>query len=207
MRPTRTQLEALWRRDPVLARAARGLPSFPDFPRAGPPEVRSHFHALARSVVHQQVSTQAARTIWKRCCALTPGRGLGGSRDFLALEDDALRAAGLSRGKALSLRDLAQKIEDGELRPRRLHRLKDEEVIAELVRVRGIGEWTAQMFLLFRLGRPDVMAPADLGLQEGLRRLDGLEERPRPAELARRAEAWRPLRSVASWILWRLTDA
>jgi DNA-3-methyladenine glycosylase II len=85
-------------------------------------------------------------------------------------------------------------------------RLSDEAVIEHLVQVRGIGEWSAQMFLLFRLGRLDVMAPGDLGLQEGLRILDELEERPTPRELAARAEAWRPLRSVASWTLWRIVE-
>ena len=169
--------------------------------------MRSHFHALARSIVHQQVSTQAARTIWRRCCEATPGRGLGSPEDVLGLDQEALRSAGLSNNKTLALLDLAGRIVSGELRLRGLHRRDDAEVVEHLVQVRGIGEWTAQMFLLFRLGRPDVMAPGDMGLQEGLRLLDGLEERPGPRELAERSEAWRPLRSVASWVLWRLTDA
>ena len=85
-------------------------------------------------------------------------------------------------------------------------RRADEEVVERLIEVRGVGPWTAQMFLMFRLGRLDVLAPGDLGLQEGLRRLDGLEERPTPRELEARGQAWAPLRSVASWVLWRLSD-
>lgn len=207
MRPSRSQLAALARRDPLLATARRTVPPFPDFPADGPPEVRSHFDSLARAIVHQQVSTQAARTIWSRVCATTPGRGLARPPQLLELEPETLRAAGLSGSKQLALRDLAERVVDGRLKLRGLHRLADEEVVEQLTTVRGIGEWTAQMFLLFRLGRLDVMAPGDMGLQEGLRRLDGLAERPSPRQLLERAEAWRPLRSVASWVLWRLTDS
>ena len=106
----------------------------------------------------------------------------------------------------LALRDLATRSLDGSLRLRGLHRLDDEAIVERLVEVRGIGPWSVHMFLMFRLGRLDVIAPGDLGLQEGLRRLDGLSERPGPRELAARAEVWSPLRSVASWVLWRLAD-
>jgi 3-methyladenine DNA glycosylase/8-oxoguanine DNA glycosylase len=206
MRPTPAQLAALARRDPILAAARRRVADFPDFPGAGPPEVRTHFDSLARSIIHQQVSTRAAETIWGRVCAITPGRGLGTPPRLLELELDVLRGAGLSRNKLLALRDLATRIVEGELKLQGLHRKTDEQVIEELIQVRGVGEWTAQMFLLFRLGRADVMAPGDMGLQEGMRRLDGLEERPSAAALAARSEAWRPLRSVASWVLWRLLE-
>jgi DNA-3-methyladenine glycosylase II len=206
MRPSRSQLAALARRDPSLAAARRRVRPFPDFPAAGPPEVRSHFDSLARAIVHQQVSTRAAETIWGRVCATTPGRGLARPPQLLELSPETLRAAGLSGAKQLALRDLAERVVDGRLRLRSLHRLSDEEVVEHLTSVRGIGEWTAQMFLLFRLGRLDVMAPGDMGLQEGLRRLDGLAERPSPQQLLERAEAWRPLRSVACWVLWRLLE-
>jgi len=125
---------------------------------------------------------------------------------MLALTDDRLRGAGLSGNKAKALRDLATRIVSGELRLRRIGRHDDEEVIRLLTTVWGIGEWTAQMFLIFKLGRLDVMPSGDLGVQEGLRILDGLDERPSPDTLLGRAEVWRPLRSVAAWYLWRLTD-
>jgi 3-methyladenine DNA glycosylase/8-oxoguanine DNA glycosylase len=203
-RPAQRALASLARRDPALGRALRRVPAFPGFPAAGGP--RSHYEALAHAICFQQLATRAAQTIWGRACALTPGRGFPRAEELLGLEDELLRGAGLSGNKVLALRDLARRSLDGSLRLRGLHRLPDEEVVARLVEVRGIGPWSAQMFLLFRLGRLDVMAPGDLGLQEGLRRLDGLRERPGPRELEARAEAWRPLRSVACWVLWRLLD-
>ena len=206
MRPEPRELRALARRDPRLGAALRRVPPLPDFPREGPGARRSRYEALARAIVFQQLSGKAAGTIWRRACALS-GRGRFPRPPELAgLSDGELRAAGLSANKQLALRDLARRVEDGRLRLRALGQLDDEAVIRELVAVRGIGRWTAQMFLLFQLGRPDVMAPDDLGLQEGLRRLDGLAERPGPRELAARAEVWAPLRSVASWTLWRLVD-
>jgi DNA-3-methyladenine glycosylase II len=125
---------------------------------------------------------------------------------MLAFSDERLRAAGLSGNKAKALRDLASKIVSGELRLRGIARHGDGEVIERLTTVWGIGEWTAHMFLIFKLGRLDIMPAGDLGVQEGLRVLDGLSERPSPDTLLGRAEVWRPLRSVAAWYLWRLTD-
>ncbi|MEM9383289.1 MAG: DNA-3-methyladenine glycosylase 2 family protein [Planctomycetota bacterium] len=177
---------------------------FPSFPDRG--QVGSHFHALSRAIVYQQLAGAAARTIHDRVLALTPGKRFPTSEEILALPDDALRGAGLSAGKLAAMRDLAERCVDGRLRLRSLSRLEDEEVIETLVQVRGIGRWTAQMFLMFRLARLDVLAPDDLGLREGMRRLDGLGERPSPRELEARAASWAPLRSVASWVLWRLTE-
>ncbi|MEO0659931.1 MAG: DNA-3-methyladenine glycosylase 2 family protein [Planctomycetota bacterium] len=202
--PTPAELAALTRRDPALGTARRRVAPFPVFPVRG--QYDSHFHALARSIVFQQLAGAAARTIHDRVRALTPGPRFPTARDVEGLSDAALRGAGLSRGKLAALRDLSERSLDGRLRLRSLARLEDEEIIDELVEVRGIGRWTAQMFLMFRLGRRDVLAPDDLGLQEGLRRLDGLAERPKPRELAARGEVWAPLRSVASWVLWRLTE-
>jgi DNA-3-methyladenine glycosylase II len=118
----------------------------------------------------------------------------------------ALRGAGLSRNKLASLQDLAARIADGRLELARLGRRSDERVVEALVPVRGIGLWSAQMFLLFRLGRLDVLPATDLGVQEGLRLLDARPERPTPREVEARAAPWRPLASVASWFLWRLVD-
>ncbi|MCP3914249.1 MAG: DNA-3-methyladenine glycosylase 2 family protein [bacterium] len=204
-RPTPAQLRALARRDPVLGTALKRVPRYPGFPNRDQP-YRTHYQALARSITSQQLSTKAARTIHDRVCALTPGRSFPRPPELLELTDGALRGAGLSQGKLLALRDLATRIEDGSLRLAPIGRKGDEDVIEALTRVRGIGVWTAQMFLMFRLGRLDVMAGGDLGLQEGLRRLDGLDERPGPAELLERAEVWAPLRSVASWVLWRILE-
>lgn len=180
------------------------VPPFPGFPRGV--QRGSHFHSLARSVIYQQLSGRAAGTIYGRVKALTPGPRFPDPETVLALPEDRLRGAGLSRAKTRCLKDLAERVEDGRLRLRGIGRKADDEVIQELTQVWGIGVWSAQMFLMFKLGRLDIMAPGDLGLQEGLRRLDGLEDRPGPAELEERAERWKPLRSVASWTLWRLCD-
>ena len=204
MRPTNTQIAALRRRDPVLGAAIKRLPSFPDFPVGilrGP-----YFHVLARSIIYQQLATPAARTIYGRVRKLGPGPRFPTPAQMLALTDDRLRGAGLSGNKTKALRDLATRIVSGELRLKGIGRHDDEEVISLLTTVWGIGEWTAQMFLIFKLGRLDVMPSGDLGVQEGLRVLDGLDGRPSPDTLLGRAEVWRPLRSVAAWYLWRLTD-
>ncbi len=204
MKPTAAEMRELQRRDPVLAKAMSGLPPFPDFPVG---TLRgSHFHALARSIIYQQLATAAATTIYGRVRSLAPGSRFPGTEQVLALSDEELRGAGLSANKARAMKDLALKTVSGELRLRSIGRLADDEVTRRLTAVWGIGEWTAQMFLIFKLGRPDVMPAGDLGVQEGLRILDGLDERPTPEFLMARAEVWRPLRSVAAWFLWRLTD-
>jgi DNA-3-methyladenine glycosylase II len=138
--------------------------------------------------------------------ALTPGPRFPAAAELLALSDGAIRGAGVSGAKLAALRDLAERSLDGRLPLRRIGALPDDEIVERLVEVRGIGPWTARMFLLFRLGRLDVLAPDDLGIREGLRRLDGLVERPSPRAVEARGEVWRPLRSVASWVLWRLCD-
>jgi len=187
-----------------MGRAMKVVPPFPGFPRGilkG-----THFHAIARSIIYQQLATAAATTIYKRVRDLTPGRSFPKPTEFLEMPDGVLRSAGLSGSKLKAIRDLAGKSESGEVNLKTLGRYPDDEVIARLTEVWGIGEWTAQMFLMFKLGRLDVMAPGDLGLQEGLRRLDDLDERPSPMELAERAEAWQPLRTVAAWVLWRLLE-
>jgi DNA-3-methyladenine glycosylase II len=178
-------------------------PGFPDRKNHG---YRSHFHALARAIIYQQLSGKAAKTIHDRVCALRGSARFPTPAELLELEVGHMRSAGLSAAKVLALRDLAEKVDSGAVPLTRIARLSDERIIESLVEVRGIGEWSAQMFLLFRLGRLDVMPTADLGVQEGLRRLDGLAERPRPKEVLARSEVWRPLRSVASWYMWRMCD-
>jgi 3-methyladenine DNA glycosylase/8-oxoguanine DNA glycosylase len=159
-----------------------------------------------RAICYQQLSGKAAATIWGRLCALGERGRPPEPAVLLAFTEEELRAVGLSRQKVASLQDLAERVVYGRLVTRGLARASDDAVIARLTEVRGIGEWSAQMFLMFKLGRLDVMAPGDLGLQEGLRRLDGLAERPTPKALEARAADWAPLRSVASWVLWRLTE-
>jgi DNA-3-methyladenine glycosylase II len=205
MRPTRSQLNALERRDPKMGALVKRVEPFPDYPEGADRRI-SHFTSLARAITYQQLAGKAAATIWGRACALGSGRGLPTADEFLKIPMEDLRAAGLSRNKSLAIQDLATQCTDGRLRLRSIARRTDDEVIEQLVRVRGIGEWTAQMFLLSKLGRADVMAPGDLGLQEGLRKLDGLTERPTPKQLHERAAIWSPVRSVCCWALWRLCE-
>ena len=204
MKPTPGQIRSLARRDPALGKVMKDLPPFPGIPVE---PRRPYFHTLARTIIYQQLATAAASTIHDRVKALSPSpRRFPTATEFLALGEEDLRGAGLSRNKLRAVRDLAGKVDSGELKLRSLSRLPDEEVERRLMAVWGIGRWSAQMFLLFHLGRMDIFAPGDLGLQEGIRILDGLKERPTPAEAEERAEVWAPLRSVASWYLWRLTD-
>lgn len=191
--------------DPALADAVRRLEPLPAFP-VGPLARQSHFVYLARSIVFQQLAGAAAATIWGRFAALTPGRRPPSAEELLELPEASLRGAGLSRNKLASMRDLAQRVVEGELRVRSLGRMDDHEVVEHLVQVRGIGPWTAQVFLMFKLGRPDVLPPADLGLQEGLRILDGRRKRPTAKQLEERATAWAPFRTQAAWTLWRVVD-
>jgi len=203
--PTAAQLRALRKADPRLAAAMESLPRFPNFPEASTRRL-SHWHSLASAIVYQQLAGKAAATIFKRTCALTSGPGLAKPEQFLTLPEDLLRSAGLSRNKALALIDLASHIADGRLKLRSLTHRRDEEVIDLLTNVRGIGPWTAQMFLIFKLGRLDVLPSADLGVQEGLRILDGLEQRPSAKQLEERGVVWAPLRSVAAWMMYRIAD-
>jgi len=168
--------------------------------------VQSTFEALAESIVYQQLTGKAAATIHARLCALFPRRRPR-PQALLALRDDALRSAGLSRGKVLALRDLAARTLDGTVpRVKDLHAMPDEDIVERLVRVRGIGRWTVEMLLIFRLGRPDVLPVHDYGVRNGFRLAYRKRAMPTPAELARHGEKWRPFRTAASWYLWRAVD-
>ena len=164
------------------------------------------YGALVRSIVGQQLSTKAAHSIWERLIggfgdrAPTP-------EELLAADPEEIRAAGLSGPKVAYLRDLAERVADGELDLAGLAERPDEEVIAELTAVKGLGRWSADMYLLFHLGRPDVLPVGDLGVRRAAERAYGLAELPRPAELSTLAEPWRPHRSLASLYLWRSLDA
>jgi DNA-3-methyladenine glycosylase II len=165
-----------------------------------------HYGALVRAIIGQQLSAKVARVMNDRLFERFGGRPPTPA-EVLAEEPEELRAAiGLSRAKVTFLRSLAEHVVNGELELERLNELPDEEVIALLVAVKGIGEWTAHMFLLFQLDRPDVLAVGDLGIRAAMRRLYELPELPTPSEMEEIAEPWRPYRSTACRFLWRSLD-
>ena len=166
-----------------------------------------HYGALVRSIVGQQLSTKAARAIYERLLAHFGGH-TPSPEEVLAADPEEMRAAaGLSHAKVGFLRSLAEHVIDGSLELARLDELPDEQVTAELVAVKGLGPWTADMFLLFHLQRPDVLAVGDLGIRRAAMIAYRLEELPGPDELTAIAEPWRPYRSVACRYLWRSLDA
>ena len=163
---------------------------------------------LARSILHQQLAGKAAATITARVVALMPRRGRIDPAGIAALSDDALRAAGVSRNKIAALRDLAAKADAGIVpNTRQLARMSDIAIIEHLTQVRGIGRWTVEMMLMFRLGRPDVLPVDDLGVRMGARIVHGFEDLPAPRVLAALGERWAPYRTLAGFYLWRVVDA
>jgi len=164
---------------------------------------KDHLTALTGAIVSQQLSTKAAATIFGRFLDLFPDRVLAGHRAIAEKDDATLRGVGLSRQKVGYLRDLCARIEDGRLLLEELDTLDDEAVIERLVAVKGFGRWTAEMFLIFRLHRPDVLPVDDLGIVKAVERLYRLRKRPDPKRLLTIGEPWRPYRSVASWYLWQ----
>jgi len=188
---------ALMRRDPVLAPIIKRHRS--RSPLDTP--VMDPFTALMRTITAQQISTKAAATIYGRLVAMLPKNATPDA--LLALSDEQLRQAGLSRQKSAYLRDLAAKVKSGDLPVHSLHELTDDEVIDAIVKVKGLGRWSAEMFLMFRLRRPDVLPVGDLGIVTAIQRLYGLRKKPKPARIVKIGEAWRPYRTVACWYLWR----
>jgi DNA-3-methyladenine glycosylase II len=191
----------LLRRDPILAALIR---------KHGPcglaaAQRTDHFSALVRAIVGQQLSTKAASTIHKRLIDLMAG-GKATPDAVACLSDGQLRSVGLSRQKSAYLRDLCAKVDDGTVRLDALERMTDADVIVELTKVKGVGRWTAEMFLMFRLHRPDVLPVGDLGIVNAVKRVYGLRKQPTPQRIVKIGDAWRPYRSVASWYLWRSLD-
>lgn len=165
-----------------------------------------HYGALVRSIVGQQLSTKAAAAIYRRLTERFAGRAPT-PQEVIDDDPEELRAAvGLSRAKVTFLRSLAEHVLNGSLELERLDALPDEEVIAELVAVKGIGVWSAHMFLMFHLGRPDVLAVGDLGIRKSMMLAYGLEALPDPAWMEQTAESWRPHRTLACRYLWRALD-
>jgi DNA-3-methyladenine glycosylase II len=192
--------------DPVLRSVidAVGIDGLGDA-RAGRPA--DHYGALVRSIIGQQLSTRAAQAIYTRLLDRFGGR-TPTPEEVLADDPEALRtAAGLSHAKVAYLRSLAEHVIEGSLELERLDELPDEEVIAELVAVKGLGTWSAHMFLIFHLGRPDVLPVGDLGIRRAVMLRYGLPALPKPAELEEIAGPWRPYRSLASRYLWRSLQA
>lgn len=194
----RKAVNHLKRVDPVLAGVIE---------RVGPCRLSAraegtHFDALLRSIVYQQLSGKAAGTILAR--VLTHyGERYPTPAEILATPDEPLRAAGLSRQKLSYLRDFATRVGSGEVPLHDIDHLDDETIIAHLVRVKGIGRWTVQMFLMFRLGRPDVLPELDLGIQNAIKRAYRKRKRPTPKDVKKIGARWSPYASVASWYLWR----
>ncbi len=207
--PTRKALEqaaaTLHAADPVLAELIDryGIDGLGERRRSRP---RDHYGVLVRAIIGQQVSTHAANAMFRRLTDRFGGR-LPIPKEVLADDPQELRAAaGLSNAKVAFLRSLADHVLDGSLELNKLGRLPDERVIEELVAVKGIGPWTAQMFLIFHLNRPDVLAAGDLGIRRAIMLAYGLPEMPDPEEIERLAEPWRPYRTLACEFLWRSLD-
>ncbi len=198
--------------DAVIRALCAVDPKFaPLIDRAGPyrlhvEQLSSPFQALAESIVYQQLTGKAAATIHGRLVALFPGKRLTPLR-LLDTHHRRLRGAGLSRAKVLALKDLAAKTLDRTVPTlAKLHDMPDAEIIEHLTAVRGIGQWTVEMLLIFRLGRPDILPVTDYGVRKGYARFFGGGKLPSPKYLARRGERWRPYRTAAAWYLWRANE-
>jgi len=170
--------------------------------RFAPRAEGTHFDAVVRAIVYQQLSGKAAATIHARVMGLYGNRPPSPA-EMLETPDSDLREAGLSRQKLSYLKDLAEKVDSGDVPLHDLDELADDEVVDALVKVKGVGRWTAQMFLMFRLGRLDVLPDLDLGIQKGIQLMHGLDTLPPPRRVLELGEPWRPYRTIASWYLWR----
>lgn len=175
--------------------------------RLEPPRRRQPFDSLLKSITYQQLSGHVAKKIHGRLLERLPPRAALRPQAVMELSEEDLRAAGVSRAKAASIKDLAARTLDGTVpKLAQLRKMDDEEIIQRLTAVRGIGPWTVQMMLMFHLGRPDVLPVADYGVRKGFMLTYRTEALPRPAEMTKQAEKWRPYRSVGSWYLWRAID-
>lgn len=188
--------------DPVLAKVIEASP---------PCGIRAHknyYQELVDSIIGQQLSVKAARTIKQRFCQLFGGNDFPSPEQILSKDIDELRAAGLSRGKSMYVRDLARHVVDGRVKFDHLDRLSNEEIIKELTDVKGIGEWTAHMFLMFCMGRLNVLPVSDLGIKNGIQKLYGLDHLPTPDDVKNIAKQknWHPYESVAAWYVWQSLD-
>lgn len=188
------------RKDPHLGPLVR-KGSKPEFKPA-----RNVYQALVRSIVYQQLSGKAAGTILKRFLGLFDGIGHPTPEMVLSMSVSRMRSAGLSGQKTEYIKDLSKKFLDGTIEPKKFKSMKDEEIREHLIAVKGIGRWSADMFLMFALNRPDVLPTGDLGIRKGFQKLFKMKTLPDVKKMERLAKAWEPYRTVASWYLWRLAD-
>jgi DNA-3-methyladenine glycosylase II len=192
-----TPTQYLTKRDPKLAHIIREIrlePLKPD---------RNHFRTLVLAIIDQQLSTKAGATIARRVMALYPKKKFPTPEDILRTPSARLRTTGMSGAKVSFVKDLAKHVHAGVLQLKKIARLPDDEVMRELVAVKGIGPWTAEMFMMFSLGRPDIFSPGDLGLRNAIRKCYGLRRDPSPRQLKKISDAWRPYRTLACRYLWR----
>ena len=197
-------IEHLTDSDTVLARLIRQVGPCDLKPRRN----RSPFQALVQSVAHQQLNGTAANTILKRVTALYPRRKFPVPEEVLATPDEDLRRAGLSRAKVASIKDIAAKTLEGVVPPARtIAKMPDTEILERLTTIRGVGPWTVEMLLIFKLGRLDVLPATDFGVRKGFAVAYRRKKLPAPAALLEHGERWRPYRSIAAWYLWRSLDA
>ena len=172
-----------------------------------PKDRRSPYEALVTSVAYQQLNGTAAATILGRVKALFPGKKFPAPEDILAMPEERLRSAGLSRAKTIAIKDIAAKAADGTVPPRRaMARMPDAEIVERLTALRGVGPWTVEMLLIFTLGRVDVLPVTDYGVRKGFALTYGWKDLPKPKELLEFGEKWRPYRTTASWYFWRALD-
>ena len=194
----RRALNHLKKSDPVMARLIEAVGPCRFETRTD----HSHFYHITRAIVYQQLSTLAARTIHGRFIGLFDSPAPE-PHHVVRMSDEKMRAAGLSRQKASYIKDLAARVHAGELPLERVESMTDEEIIAALTTVKGIGVWSAQMFLMFRLGRPNVLPVGDLGIQKGIQKTYGLRKLPKPQRVEQIGKPWAPYATIASWYLWR----
>jgi len=192
----------LMRRDPRLGAVIKRVG------KCGLPDSRTHepFAALVRVIMGQQLSGKAAETIYGRVVALAGGSDHMPPARIRALDAPSLRAAGVSGQKIRYVYDLADHVADGRLDLHALDGKPDEEVLGRITAVKGLGRWSAEMFLMFRLNRPDIFPVDDLGIVKGMQKLFGMKRRPKPRTMLRLAEPWRPYRSIAAWYVWRVLE-
>ncbi|MGE0548328.1 MAG: DNA-3-methyladenine glycosylase [Kofleriaceae bacterium] len=206
MPPLRTSID--W--SPAISHLSSADPRLsPLIDRHGHPTItptKNAVQSLARAIVSQQLSGKAADTIWGRVLDLYPKRKFPAAAALLATPDAKLRAAGLSGAKTAAVKDLARHVLEKRLVPTQLPRANDDEVAAMLLPIRGIGPWSVDMFLMFALGRPDVLPVGDLGIRKGMQRHFGLRKLPEANKMIALAAPWRPYRTVAAWYMWRLLE-
>lgn len=189
-------LEYLGKKDPVLGEIIKQIPPFTHH------KANNYFEALAESIVSQQLSVKAADTIWARFLNLFPRKGLT-PENVLVMSDQKIREAGISRPKISYLKDLALKTMKSSIVFEQFEIMTDEEIITELVKIKGIGRWTGEMFLMFAMERPDVFSYGDLGLRRALQKVYKLDHEPSEKEAQKIAEKWKPYRTLACRYLWR----